>query len=127
MVSTLSDFFFSTLDIKNESCNFFMWCDDFMAAGTSCKSPCQCNEEVMQKLVQGNEKLRKRLHQLEKKTRIVATLGREFVKHANGPIKKLLQNIILPKMSVILHGLFCMNNGVHEQGGASTLIIYEKV
>ncbi|MQM12230.1 hypothetical protein Taro_045149 [Colocasia esculenta] len=64
----------------HESCNFFMWCDDFMAAGTSCKSPCQCNEEVMQKLVQENEKLRKRLHQLElqleKKTRIAATLGR---------------------------------------------------
>ncbi|MQL76718.1 hypothetical protein Taro_009108 [Colocasia esculenta] len=66
---------------KNESCYFFMWCDDFMAAGTSCKSRCQCNEdEVMQKLVEENEKLRKRVHQLElqleKKTQIAASLGR---------------------------------------------------
>ncbi|MQM18338.1 hypothetical protein Taro_051326 [Colocasia esculenta] len=65
---------------QNESCNFFMWCDDFMATRTSCKALCQCNgDEVMQKLVQVNEKLRKRLHQLElqleKKSRIAAALG----------------------------------------------------
>ncbi|MQL68276.1 hypothetical protein Taro_000548, partial [Colocasia esculenta] len=72
---------YSTKKQKNESCNFFMWCDDFMAARTSCKSRCQCNgDEVMQKLVEENEKLRKRVHQLElqleKKTRIAASLGR---------------------------------------------------
>ncbi|MQL80317.1 hypothetical protein Taro_012767 [Colocasia esculenta] len=58
-----------------------MWCDNFMATRTSCKALCQYNrDEVIQKLVQENEKSRKRLHQLElqleKKTKIAATLGR---------------------------------------------------
>ncbi|MQM21669.1 hypothetical protein Taro_054713 [Colocasia esculenta] len=66
---------------KNELCDFFMWCDEFIADFSQCKSRCQCNgDEVMQKLVEENEKLRKRVHQLElqleKKTQIAASLGR---------------------------------------------------
>ncbi|MQL75400.1 hypothetical protein Taro_007767 [Colocasia esculenta] len=66
---------------KKGSCNFFMWCDDFLALGRSCSAKCECNkDEVMQKLVEENEILRKRVQelqlQLEKKTRIAASLGR---------------------------------------------------
>ncbi|MQM00295.1 hypothetical protein Taro_033027 [Colocasia esculenta] len=66
---------------KKGSCNFFMWCDDFLALGPSCSGKCECNrDEMMHKLVEENEILRKRVQelqlQLEKKTRIVATLGR---------------------------------------------------
>ncbi|MQL95313.1 hypothetical protein Taro_027988 [Colocasia esculenta] len=66
---------------KKGSCNFFMWCDDFLALGQSCSGKCKCNrDEVMQKLVEENEILRKRVQelqlQLEKKTRIAASLGR---------------------------------------------------
>ncbi|MQL87991.1 hypothetical protein Taro_020547 [Colocasia esculenta] len=63
------------------SCNFFMWCGDFLAFGPSCSAKCQCNrDQMMQKLVQENEILRKWVQelqlQLEKKTMIVATLAR---------------------------------------------------
>ncbi|MQL92867.1 hypothetical protein Taro_025503 [Colocasia esculenta] len=66
---------------RKGSCNFFMWCDDFLAIGRSCSGKCECNrDEVMQKLVEENEILRKRVQelqlQLEKKTRIAASLGR---------------------------------------------------
>ncbi|MQL98585.1 hypothetical protein Taro_031297, partial [Colocasia esculenta] len=65
----------------NEPCKFFMWCDDLMVVGTSDSVMCQCNgAEMMQKLIQENEMLRKRLQQLElqleRKTRIAASLGR---------------------------------------------------
>ncbi|MQM05848.1 hypothetical protein Taro_038659 [Colocasia esculenta] len=55
-------------------------CDDFLALGRSCSAKCKCNrDEVMQKLVEANEILRKRVQelqlQLEKKTRIAASLG----------------------------------------------------
>ncbi|MQM07080.1 hypothetical protein Taro_039916 [Colocasia esculenta] len=66
---------------KKGSCNFFMWCDDCLALGPSCSGKCECNrDEMMQKLVEENEILRKRVQalqlQLENKTRIAATLGR---------------------------------------------------
>ncbi|MQM07143.1 hypothetical protein Taro_039981 [Colocasia esculenta] len=64
---------------KKESCKFFMWCDEFLALGRSSIAKCEC-DEVMQKLVEDNEILRKRVQelqlQLEKKTRITASLGR---------------------------------------------------
>ncbi|MQL88526.1 hypothetical protein Taro_021087 [Colocasia esculenta] len=67
--------------VAKGSCNFFMWCDDFLALGPSCSTKCECNgDEMMQKLVEENENLRKWVQelqlQLEKKTRIAATLGR---------------------------------------------------
>ncbi|MQM10779.1 hypothetical protein Taro_043677 [Colocasia esculenta] len=66
---------------KKGSYNFFMWCDDFFALGSSYSAKCECNrDEMMHKLVEENEILRKRVQelqlQLEKKTRIAATLGR---------------------------------------------------
>ncbi|MQL99858.1 hypothetical protein Taro_032587 [Colocasia esculenta] len=65
----------------NEPCEFFMWCDDLMVVGTSDNVMCQCHgAEMMQKLIQENEMLRKRLQQLElqleRKTKIAASLGR---------------------------------------------------
>ncbi|MQL88007.1 hypothetical protein Taro_020568 [Colocasia esculenta] len=67
--------------VAKGSCNFFMWCDDFLALGPSCSAKCECNrDEMMQKLVEENEILRKQVQelqlQLEKKTRIATTLGR---------------------------------------------------
>ncbi|MQL87948.1 hypothetical protein Taro_020495 [Colocasia esculenta] len=48
------------LAVWKGSCNFFMWCDDFLALGRSCNAKCECNrDEVMQKLVEENEILRK--------------------------------------------------------------------
>ncbi|MQM08699.1 hypothetical protein Taro_041557 [Colocasia esculenta] len=64
---------------RKGSCKFFMWCDEFFALGRSSSAKCEC-DEVMQKLVEENEILRKRVQelqlQLEKKTRITASLGR---------------------------------------------------
>ncbi|MQM17735.1 hypothetical protein Taro_050711 [Colocasia esculenta] len=64
---------------KKGSCKFFMWCVEFLALGRSSSAKCEC-DEVMQKLVEENEILRKRVQelqlQLEKKTRITASLGR---------------------------------------------------
>ncbi|MQL85034.1 hypothetical protein Taro_017549 [Colocasia esculenta] len=61
------------------SCKFFMWCDEFLALVRSSSAKCEC-DEVMQKLVEENEILRKRVQelqlQLERKTRITASLGR---------------------------------------------------
>ncbi|MQM01388.1 hypothetical protein Taro_034142, partial [Colocasia esculenta] len=64
----------------NEACKFFMWCDELTVVGTSGILICQCNgQEIMQKLIQENELLRKRVQQLEfqleRKTRIAASLG----------------------------------------------------
>ncbi|MQL99988.1 hypothetical protein Taro_032712 [Colocasia esculenta] len=63
---------------RKGSCKFFMWCDEFLALGQSSSAKCEC-DEVMQKLVEENEILRKRVQelqlQLEKKTRIAASLG----------------------------------------------------
>ncbi|MQL73195.1 hypothetical protein Taro_005537 [Colocasia esculenta] len=64
---------------KKGSCKFFMWCDEFLALGRSSGAKCEY-DEVMQKLVEENEILRKRVQelqlQLERKTRIIASLGR---------------------------------------------------
>ncbi|MQM23740.1 hypothetical protein Taro_056808 [Colocasia esculenta] len=64
---------------KKGSCKFFMWCDEFLALGRSSGAKCEC-DEVMQKLVEENEILRKRVQelqlQLERRTRITASLGR---------------------------------------------------
>ncbi|MQL77618.1 hypothetical protein Taro_010052 [Colocasia esculenta] len=65
--------------VAKGSCKFFMWCDEFFALGRLSSAKCECGE-VMQKLVEENEILRKRVQelqlQLEKKTRITASLGR---------------------------------------------------